>query len=44
VSGEKEPLLDVAREHELAPDVLALAAALNQPWADGVLSGGATPE
>jgi aryl-alcohol dehydrogenase-like predicted oxidoreductase len=43
-AGEEEPLFDVAREHELAPDVLALAAVLNQPWADVVLSGAATPE
>jgi aryl-alcohol dehydrogenase-like predicted oxidoreductase len=42
-SGAEEALLDLARERELAPDVLALAAVLNQPWADVVLSGAATP-
>jgi aryl-alcohol dehydrogenase-like predicted oxidoreductase len=43
-TGEEEPLLQVAREHELAPDVLALAAVLDQPWADVVLSGAVTSE
>ncbi len=43
-TGGEQPLLDVAREHELAPDALALAAVLDQRWADVVLSGAATPE
>jgi aryl-alcohol dehydrogenase-like predicted oxidoreductase len=43
-TGKEQALLDVAREVEVAPDVLALAAVLNQPWADVVLSGAATPE
>jgi aryl-alcohol dehydrogenase-like predicted oxidoreductase len=43
-AGEEEPLLDVARERALTPDVLALAAVLNQPWADVVLSGAVAPE
>jgi len=43
-AGEEAPLLDVAREHALTPDVLALAAVLNQAWADVVLSGAATTE
>ena len=38
-SGEDQRLLDLSREYELAPDVLALAAVLGQPWADVVLSG-----
>jgi len=37
-------LLELAQAQALAPDVLALAAALGQPWADVVLSGAATPE
>jgi aryl-alcohol dehydrogenase-like predicted oxidoreductase len=43
-AGEVEPLLAQARERALAPDVLALAAVLDQTWADVVLSGAATPE
>jgi hypothetical protein len=35
---------DLAGEHELAPDALALAAVLNQPCADVVLSGAGLPE
>ena len=38
-SGEEQRLLDLSREYGLAPDVLALAAVLGQPWADVVLSG-----
>jgi aryl-alcohol dehydrogenase-like predicted oxidoreductase len=37
--GREQPLLDLAGEYELPPDVLALAAVLDQPWADVVLSG-----
>jgi aryl-alcohol dehydrogenase-like predicted oxidoreductase len=43
-TGGEQPLLEVARERGLAPDVLALAAVLDQPWADVVLSGAAMPE
>jgi aryl-alcohol dehydrogenase-like predicted oxidoreductase len=43
-AGEERALFDVARELEVAPDVIALAAVLNQPWADVVLSGAVTPE
>jgi aryl-alcohol dehydrogenase-like predicted oxidoreductase len=39
-----ERLLAVARERGQTPDVLALSAALAQPWADVVLSGAATVE
>jgi aryl-alcohol dehydrogenase-like predicted oxidoreductase len=42
--GELPELLDAAREREVEPDALALAAALAQPWADVVLSGAATVE
>lgn len=37
--GEEQRLLDLSRDYGLAPDVLALAAVLGQPWADVVLSG-----
>jgi aryl-alcohol dehydrogenase-like predicted oxidoreductase len=43
-AGDEQSLLAVAREYALAPDVLALAAVLDQPWADVVLSGAVTPE
>jgi aryl-alcohol dehydrogenase-like predicted oxidoreductase len=43
-SGTEGPVLELAREYELAPDVLALAAVLDQPWADVVLSGAITTE
>jgi aryl-alcohol dehydrogenase-like predicted oxidoreductase len=42
--GAEEPLFAAACEHELAPDVLALAVVLDQPWADVVLSGAVTIE
>jgi len=37
-------LLDAARALATTPDALAIAAALQQPWADVVLSGAATVE
>jgi len=43
-SRAEEPLLEVAREGQHGPDVIALAVALDQPWADVVLSGAATTE
>jgi aryl-alcohol dehydrogenase-like predicted oxidoreductase len=43
-AGEERALCDAAREFEVAPDVIALAAVLKQPWADVVLSGAVTPE
>jgi aryl-alcohol dehydrogenase-like predicted oxidoreductase len=43
-SGADGPVLELAREYGLAPDVLALAAVLDQPWVDVVLSGAATTE
>ena len=42
--GADERLLATARERGQTPDALALSAALAQPWADVVLSGGATVE
>jgi aryl-alcohol dehydrogenase-like predicted oxidoreductase len=40
--GDVRPLLEAAERRGVAPDALALAAALAQPWADVVLSGAAT--
>lgn len=43
--GDVSTLLEVAERRGVAPDALALAAALAQPWADDVvLSGAATVE
>jgi aryl-alcohol dehydrogenase-like predicted oxidoreductase len=42
--GADERLLAVARQRGQTPDVVALSAALAQPWADVVLSGAATVE
>jgi aryl-alcohol dehydrogenase-like predicted oxidoreductase len=44
VTGQERRLLELSREYELAPDVLALAAVLDQPWAGVVLSGAATSD
>jgi aryl-alcohol dehydrogenase-like predicted oxidoreductase len=43
-AGDEQLLLETAREYELAPDALALAVVLAQPWVDVVLSGAARPE
>ena len=40
--GDVPALLEIAERRGVAPDALALAAALAQPWADIVLSGAAT--
>jgi aryl-alcohol dehydrogenase-like predicted oxidoreductase len=40
--GDVPELLEVAERRGAAPDALALAAVLAQPWADVVLSGAAT--
>ena len=40
--GAPPALLEAAAERGVAPDALALAAVLAQPWADVVLSGAAT--
>ncbi|HYX89802.1 MAG TPA: aldo/keto reductase [Gaiellaceae bacterium] len=42
--GDVPRLLELAERRRVAPDALALAAALAQPWADVVLSGAATVE
>jgi aryl-alcohol dehydrogenase-like predicted oxidoreductase len=42
--GDVPALIAAARDRSTAPDALALAAALAQPWADIVLSGAATVE
>jgi aryl-alcohol dehydrogenase-like predicted oxidoreductase len=42
--GVAQPLHDAARDRGVAPDVIALASALDQPWADVVLSGAATTD
>ncbi len=38
------PLAEVAERHGVAPDAVAVAAVLSQPWADTVLLGPATPD
>ena len=43
-TGEDGPLRALARERGVAPDALALAAVLDQPWADVVLSGAVPPD
>jgi aryl-alcohol dehydrogenase-like predicted oxidoreductase len=40
--GDQSALLEAAAQRGLAPDTLALSAALAQPWADIVLSGAVT--
>jgi aryl-alcohol dehydrogenase-like predicted oxidoreductase len=42
--GDVRPLLELSERRGVAPDALALAAGLAQPWADVVLSGAATVE
>jgi aryl-alcohol dehydrogenase-like predicted oxidoreductase len=42
--GDVARLAELAREADLAPDQLALAAVLAQPWVDVVLSGASTTE
>jgi aryl-alcohol dehydrogenase-like predicted oxidoreductase len=44
VRGDVPALLELSERRGVAPDALALAAALAQPWADVVLSGAATVE
>jgi aryl-alcohol dehydrogenase-like predicted oxidoreductase len=38
------PFNEFARQHGVAPDALAIGAAVQQPWADIVLSGAITTE
>jgi aryl-alcohol dehydrogenase-like predicted oxidoreductase len=42
--GDVPRITSAARRLGTRPDAVALAAALTQPWADVVLSGGVTPE
>jgi aryl-alcohol dehydrogenase-like predicted oxidoreductase len=42
--GDVPTLLELSERRAVAPDALALAAVLAQPWADVVLSGAATVE
>jgi aryl-alcohol dehydrogenase-like predicted oxidoreductase len=42
--GGALPLVDAARDRGVSPDVIALASALDQPWADVVLSGAVTTD
>jgi aryl-alcohol dehydrogenase-like predicted oxidoreductase len=42
--GDVPRITSAARRLGTGPDAVALAAALTQPWADVVLSGGVTPE
>jgi aryl-alcohol dehydrogenase-like predicted oxidoreductase len=39
-----QPLATIARDYAVTPDVIAIAAVLDQPWADVVLSGAVTPD
>jgi aryl-alcohol dehydrogenase-like predicted oxidoreductase len=44
-AGRARPLDEIARDRGgVTPDVIALAAVLDQPWADVVLSGAVTPD
>jgi aryl-alcohol dehydrogenase-like predicted oxidoreductase len=42
--GAETGLLAYARDHDVPPDALAIAAAISQPWADMVLSGAVSPQ
>jgi aryl-alcohol dehydrogenase-like predicted oxidoreductase len=42
--GAEPALFDYARDLDLSPDAVAIAAAISQPWSDVVLSGAVTPE
>jgi aryl-alcohol dehydrogenase-like predicted oxidoreductase len=42
--GDQPMLLEPAAQRGIAPDTLALSAALAQPWADIVLSGAVTTD
>jgi aryl-alcohol dehydrogenase-like predicted oxidoreductase len=39
IHGTEEALLAYARDRDLPPDAVAIAAAISQPWSDVVLSG-----
>jgi aryl-alcohol dehydrogenase-like predicted oxidoreductase len=42
--GDQPAFLDMAEQHGVAPDALALAYVLSRPWVDVTLSGAATAE
>jgi len=44
IHGAEPALLAYARDHNLGPDAVAIAAAISQPWSDVVLSGAVSPE
>ena len=43
IHGAETALLTYARERDLPPDAVAIAAAVAQPWSDVVLSGAVSP-
>lgn len=43
IHGAEPDLLAYARDRNVPPDAVAIAAALSQPWSDVVLSGAVTP-
>ena len=43
IHGAEPALLAYARERDLPPDAVAIAAAISQPWSDVVLSGAVSP-
>jgi aryl-alcohol dehydrogenase-like predicted oxidoreductase len=43
IHGAEPALLAYSRERDLAPDAVAIAAAISQPWSDVVLSGAVSP-
>jgi aryl-alcohol dehydrogenase-like predicted oxidoreductase len=44
IHGAEPSLLAYARDRDLPPDAVAIAAAISQPWSDVVLSGAVSPE
>lgn len=43
IHGAKPDVVAYARDRDLPPDAVAIAAALSQPWSDVVLSGAVSP-
>jgi aryl-alcohol dehydrogenase-like predicted oxidoreductase len=44
IHGAEPALLAYARDRDVSPDAIAIAAAIAQPWSDVVLSGAVSPE
>ena len=44
IHGADPALLAYARDRDVPPDAVAIAAAISQPWSDVVLSGAVSPE